>query len=195
MKTIYLTTSQKDRYMPILIQRDGANCYYCKLPFDPLAQDLKRTFDHLDNDRTNNDIANLVLAHWKCNQMKKYNVEYKVMAADKRNENLDSMDECVPIPPTHKEASREIDINVALKKLTWEYLHDRLVGDKVHPPREKKLELNDTASSISFIFWERTGHGSSETVKRHIKEFCSSVAPFTLYEEAGEWLIQRRQGN
>jgi len=195
MKTKYLTTSEKDRKAPALLQRDGSNCFYCKNPFDPMSKELKRTFDHLDNDRTNNDMSNLVLAHWKCNQMKKNYTEYKVMAADKHNELLDSVDECVPIAPTHKEASKEIDINVAQKKLTWEYLHERLVGDLVRPPPEKAIEFNDTASSIAYIFWQRTGHGSSATIKRYLNEFTSSVAPFVKYEQDGEIWIKRRTGN
>jgi len=195
MKTQYLTTSQKERLLPFLLQRDGVNCWYCKKPFEPLDNKLKRTFDHLDNNRTNNDVDNLVLAHWQCNQMKKYHVEYKVMAADKRNENLDSLNECVPISAKGKEASKEIDINVAQKKLTYEYLHEKLVGNKVRPPAESKLEFRDTASSIAYIFWERTGHGSSETVRRYINEFCSSAGPFVLVEENGGLFIKRRVGN
>jgi hypothetical protein len=127
--------------------------------------------------------------------MKKTYFEYQVKAKEKINENSDSLYECVKITATPKEASKEIDINVAQKKLTWEYLNERLVGDKVHQAPEKALELNDTANSISFIFWERTGHGSSETVKRYIKDFCSSAAPFKLVEIDGNWLIQRRTGN
>ena len=184
----YLTTSQKDRLTPYLLRRDSANCFYCNLPFDPINKDLKRTFDHLDNNPKNNEKENLVLCHWKCNQLKKTYPEYQVMAQNKIHENhisFEPLNESETTAP--KPASKEIDLNVALKKLTYEYLQERLVRQG-----KPAINYNDTAHSISYIFWERTGHGSSETVKRHLNDFCSSAAPFKAVEENGEMVILKR---
>jgi len=188
----YLTTSEKERYTPYLLQRDGSNCFYCNLPFNMLDNDLTRTFDHLNNKRAgkeNNEKENLVLCHWKCNQLKKTYPEYQLMAQNKIHQNrvtFDSLSECVSTAP--KPASKEIDLNVALKKLTYEYLQERLIRQG-----KPAINYNDAAHSISYIFWERTGHGSSETVKRHLNDFCSSAAPFKAEEENGEMVIVKKQ--
>ena len=187
----YLTTSEKDRLTPFLLRRDGTNCFYCKNPFDYTNKELKRTVDHL-NDKPagteNNRPENLVLCHWQCNQLKKTYPEYQVMAQNKLHENqvsFDSLDMCEATAP--KPASKEIDLNVAIKKLTYEYLQERLVRQA-----KPAINYNDAAHSIAYIFWERTGHGSSETVKRHLNDFCSSAAPFKAVYENGETVILKR---
>jgi hypothetical protein len=184
----YLTTSQKELLTPYLLKRDAPTCFYCKKPFDGLSKELKRTFDHLDNNAKNNERENLVLCHWKCNQLKKSYPEFQLMAQNKIHENrvsFDSLDESEATAP--KPASKEIDLNVALKRLTYEYLNERLLAHD-----KPALNYNDTAHSISYIFWQRTGHGSSETVKRHLNDFCSSAAPFKAVEENGETVIIKR---
>ena len=187
----YLTTAEKNRLTPYLLRRDGPNCFYCKKPFDYTIKDLHRTVDHLNNQTKgteNNERENLVLCHWKCNQLKKSYPEYQLMAQNKIHENrvsFDSLDESEATP--HKPASKEIDLNVALKKLTWEYLNERLVRQG-----KPAINYNDAAHSISYIFWERTGHGSSETVKRHLNDFCSTAAPFNAIEENGETVIIKK---
>ncbi len=186
----YLTTSQKDRYKPYLLKRDGAKCFYCNDPFvsNPDIRDLKPTFDHLDNNPKNNDKQNLVLCHWKCNQLKKTYTDYQILAQEKIRESavsFDSLSESeatAPIP-----ASKEIDLNVAMKKLTWEYIQDRLVRQG-----KPALNYNDTADSVAFIFWQKTGHGSSQSIKRYLNEFSSSAAPFRREEQDGETLILKR---
>ena len=184
----YLTTSKKDMLKPFLSRRDGPQYFYCSENFDHSSHELKLTFDHLDDNPFNNERENLVLAHWKCNQLKKSYPEYQLMAKNKLHENqvsFDSIGESETTSP--KPASKEIDLNVAIKKLTWEYLQDRLVRQNV-----PALNYNDTAHSISFIFWERSGHGSSETVKRHLNDFCSTAAPFKAVEENGETVIVKK---
>ena len=186
----YLTTSQKDRLLPYILKRDGADCFYCKHPFasSPESKELKRTFDHLDNNPKNNERENLVLCHWKCNQLKKSYPEFQVMARGKIEQlrvTFDSLDECETTTP--KPASKEIDINVMAKKITWQYLQERLIRQG-----KPALNYNDVAHSVSYIIWEQTGHGSSETIKRYLNDFCSSAAPFKTEEENGETIILKR---
>lgn len=186
----YLTTSQKDKLRMYLLKRDGNKCFYCKDPFvsSPESKELRLNIDHLDNNAKHNDESNLVLCHAKCNQLKKAYPDYQIMAEAKIQELrsfVDPLRESEATPP--KPASKEIDLNVALKKLTWEYLNDRLIRQG-----KPALSYNDTAHSISFIMWERTGHGSSETVKRHLNDFCSTAGPFKAVEQDGETIILKR---
>lgn len=189
----YLTTSAKDRLKPYLLKRDGSDCLFCGKPLEPNPETkaMRITIEHLDGIKTHNDKENLALAHWHCNNLKKTWPEYQVIAANKLQENkltFDSLDECELTPPAPKEASKEIDLNVAMKRQTWEYLNDRLITKG-----KEAINLSDTIHSISFIFWQKTGHGSSETIKRYVKDFCSSAAPFKIESVNGEELILKRQ--
>ena len=185
----YLTTSQKDRLTPYLIKRDGANCFYCTKPFQVgLSKQFKRTIDHLDNNPKNNDKENLVLSHFECNQLKKTYPEFQIMAESKSLDNHNSFDilsESETTPP--KPASKEIDLNVMAKKLAWEYIQERLVRQG-----KPALNYNDTAHSISFMMWELSGHGSSETIKRYLNDFTSSAAPFKAIDENGVTVIVKK---
>ncbi len=185
----YLTTAQKERMTPILIKRDGANCFYCTKPFQVgLSKQFKRTCDHLDNNSTHNEIENIVLSHFECNQLKKSYPEYRIMAESKLIDNHNAFDlvsESEPTPP--KPASKEIDLNVMAKKLTWEYIQERLVRQG-----KPALNYNDTAHSISFMMWELSGHGSSETIKRYLNDFTSSAAPFKAIDQDGVIVIVKK---
>jgi len=186
----YLTTSQKDRFFPAIYERDGAYCFFCKGQFDDSVKTLKRTFDHLDDDRTNNDISNLVLCHWKCNQLKKEYPDFKFMAADKAKElqaSFDSLGVSELNARTPKTTSKEIDLNVAMKKLTKQYLFDRLVTQG-----KEVISWSDVCHSISYICYSEFGHGSSETIKRYLLDFTSSAGPYIRVEESGEWIIRKR---
>lgn len=177
--------------MPILLQRDGPNCFYCNIPFNPLDPQMRRTYDHLNNDKHLNDIQNLVLAHEFCNNKKKFNQEYQIMAKEKFRLNsllvFEGLSESVRNKPGPMPAGQEIDINVAIKKETWAYLQEHLIRQE-----KPAINFNDTAESIAFMFWEHTGHGSSQTVGRALKEFTSTAAPFKREEEGGEIVIRKR---
>lgn len=187
----YLTTSQKDNLTPALIKRDGANCFYCGTAFQlTTSRELKRTIDHLDDNYKNNVIENLVLAHRKCNQLKKSYPEFKIMAEEKLKENHSSFDylgESVGQTAAHKPASKEIDLNVAYAQLTEEYLNERLIRQG-----KAALNYNGAAEAIAFMMWQKTKHGSPTTVKRHLDMFTSDAAPFKTIQEGGETLIIKR---
>jgi len=187
----HLTTYQKEKFLPILLERDGSNCFYCNLPFNPLDPNMRRTFDHLNNDKKFNDIQNLILAHLFCNNKKKHNAEYQIMAKEKLRLNSLLVFEGLSERERNKSgpmpANQEIDLNVAIKKETWAYLQEHLVRQE-----KPAINFNDSAESIAFMFWERTGHGSSQTVGRALKEFTSTAAPFKREEEGGEIVIRKR---
>ena len=187
----YLTTSQKDRYLPFIIQRDGTNCFYCGMAFSINDKALRRTYDHLNNDPRYNDPQNLVLCHWKCNQTKKYNQEFIIKATTKLRENkllVDSLSVSVSSTPQQKETNKEMDVNVATNKMTKQYLHERLMRQGL-----PALNFNDTANSIGLLMFESTGHGSSETAKRSIRLFCSSCGPYDEVDENGTSVIRKKQ--
>ena len=189
----YLTTSQKDRERPRLLQKQEGKCLFCKDAFvpNPANNSMRYTIEHLDGNVFNNDIANLALAHKKCNNEKKHNSDYQIIARHQLQDNhnsFDSLDACVSQTHEPKETSKQIDINVAFYKITKDYVNDRLLRQLL-----PEIHFNDTAESVAYLMKEQTNHGSSATAKRYLNELSSSVAPFDRVERGGVWYIIKRQ--
>ena len=189
----YLTTSKKDRLKPFLLKKQNNKCLFCKDPFlsTPANDSMKTTFEHLDNDAYNNDSQNLALTHKHCNNDKKHNSDYQLIAQAQLKENhlsADSVDMCVNQTHEAKQTTMEIDLNVAMYKITKQFIDERLLRQNL-----PAIDFNDTAHCISHFMKEQTGHGSSESAKRHIKDYCCSVAPFKIEEQGGKSVILKRQ--
>ena len=190
----YLTTSQKDRAKPFLTKKQEGKCLFCK---DPLTfvtspnDPLHTTTEHLDGNVFNNKIENLALAHKRCNNDKKHNADYQIIAKAQLEENhnsFDSLSESASKAPKGREASIEIDVNKAYAQLTKEYLNARLKTEN-KPAINKK----DACRSIAYLMFEKISQGSPYTAQRHIEMFTSSVGPYEEIEEGGETLIIRKK--
>jgi len=189
----YLTTSEKDRYKPGLLKKQDGRCLFCKDPFvsTPANNSMHTTYEHLDGNTFNNDPANLALAHKHCNNEKKHNSDYQIIARQQLQENHNSADSLdVHVRQTHepKETSQQIDINVAFYHITKQFVNDRLLRQAM-----PEILFNDTAESVAYLMKEQTNHGSSATAKRYLHELTSSVAPFDRVERGGVWYIIKRQ--
>lgn len=188
----YLTTVEKDRYKPGLLKKQEGKCLYCKDPFVsvPANNSMHTTVEHLDGNVFNNDPANLALAHKRCNNDKKHNSDYQIIARQQLQENhnsLDSLDARVSQTHEPKETSQQIDINVAFYHITKQFVNDRLLRQLM-----PEIPFNDTAESVAYLMKEQTNHGSSATAKRYLNELTSSVAPFDRIERGGVWYIVKR---
>jgi len=88
-----LTTYQKDKKIPIIINRDGNVCIYDLEPFIEAIPGMRRTIDHLNDNEKDNKIENLALCHFACNQKKKNDFDMKLIALKKLNENVSQITE------------------------------------------------------------------------------------------------------
>ena len=188
----YLTTCQKDNYKPALLKKQDNKCLFCRDPFVsvPANDSMKTTFEHLDNNVFNNRLENLALAHKRCNNEKRFNPDYQIIAKAQLQENhnsAESVDMCIKQSHEPKATSTEIDINVAFYKITKDFISERLLRQG-----KPSIEFNDTAYSVAYLMKEQTNHGSSATAKRYIMELCSTAAPFNKIEEGGIWCIIKR---
>ena len=87
-----LTDRQKAEWLDIVIERDeGYSCWYCKKPFS-LSQNnfaeysgriSPHLFDHLNNNRQDNRIDNVVLCCESCNNKKPHDSDMQILATDK----------------------------------------------------------------------------------------------------------------
>ena len=179
-----LTPAKKGKYLPIIIARDGGfRCFYCK-------QQLSGrhfSFDHLDNNRTHNNVENIVICHQSCNIKKITNTDYQIMAHEKLKLNEEEFSVRVKKPnTTHHDYTSEIGINIGTYDLVESYLENETNTDG-------HVMFNDALYSTVYLCKQKIGHGSEPAVRRHLNTLTSSVAPYKITRnDSNEKIIVRR---
>ncbi len=196
-----LTTAVKARRVPLLIERDYSNdeehiCCYCEQRFLNDIPKWKKTWEHLDNDETNEELWNLMWAHWNCNQKKKYFIDYQIMAQDliKKNQEWQNIFDIEEFLKERKikqptEEHTEIELNTAHFQKTTEFLAEKI------PDEESEHLLNDAIYCIAARCRKETGHGSSQAVRNYLNELCCSEQRYKIVKKSGKNYIMKRTGN
>ena len=198
MTTKQLTATQKVKYLAIITERDGDVCFYCKMPFVPQVPKWSLEFDHLNCNREDNRIENLVITHQECNQKKKYDSDMQILAREKlkENENSGSLGEGEEERKSviHTETNMEIDSNIEFARITEEFLTERLKSRQGKLPAETELDSKETMDTIAYLCRKETGHGSQNTIRRIIDEFCCPLGDFEKIKKKGRFVIRLRNG-
>lgn len=194
-----LTPKIKNMRTPYIIARDYPNgeeftCRYCEQRFINTNFKWKRTWEHLNNDKENNELWNLAWAHWQCNQQKKNNPELQVMAHEliKRNKQWEEENdfefarERKIKEPTEEQT--EIDLNMAHHKITEEFLAEKL------PDNNAKHTLSDAVNCIVLRCRKKTSHGSSQAVRNYLNVLSCSEGLYKVEKIDGKNYIMRRSG-
>jgi len=180
----HLTPKQKADYLDLIIARDSEfACWYCKKEFLSLSDYL---YDHLNNNRQDNRIDNLVLACRTCNNKKPHVIEMCVLALDKLSENeISNYMREKNLSKTAKKEDTEIQISVE------NYTLAKLWLIKEIDSREYVL-FSEALDCISYECREKTGHGSQQSVRQYINTLTSKVAPFEIVKnDKGKKIIRR----
>lgn len=193
-----LTSTRKDKLIPKIIERDGYVCFYDKMPFHQNIPGLERVIDHANNDETDHRPENILLAHLKCNDIKKYNIEFEVMASDALQRNLTFVPESLGVRGRQKctevgtDELTESDVNEIVNKLVKLELETKLPdGDCT-----TKISYNRTLKGIHFLLIQETGgkRGSEQSTRRALDAFCSMYAPWMDERQGkGNRIIRRRK--
>lgn len=72
-----------------------------------------------------------------------------------------------------KEASKEIDINIANSDMTEQYIAEVV-------KRDGFIEYKEALNSCVYICKRKSGHGSQQSVRNYIASLTSQVAPFEI---------------
>ncbi len=162
--------------LPFIVQRDGGFiCWYCKLPLFF----FKYIFEHLNDNREENRIENLVLACESCNNKKPYDPDMKQRAMQKisQNETCSYLRERkFLIDELTKEASAEIEINVSNTEITKQYITEKVECDGF-------ILLSEALYCAVYLCREKTGHGSPQSVREYIKILTCEVALFKIVRD------------
>jgi len=182
----HLTPKQKADWLDLIIIRDGKfACFYCKQEFLSLSDYL---YDHLNNNRKDNRIDNVVLACRKCNNTKPHVAEMQVIAMDKLQENeISNYMREKNLSRTAKKEDTEIQIS------TQNYEISKLWLIKEIDTREYIL-FSEALDCISFECREKTGHGSQQSVRQYVNTLTSKAAPFEIVKnDKGKKIIRRKK--
>lgn len=193
-----LTSSQKDKKIPQIIARDGDVCFFCKIPFIPEVRKWRRTIDHANNNPKDNRVENLLIVHLECNEQKKYNLDYHILAQDAEKENTiqaESLSESEREKHTRKDKDvdelDEGDINLIVNKLVKTELESKLPDGDF----ESIISYRETLKGIHYLLQQQTGgRGSEPASRRSLDAHCSQYSPW-LDEKLGRGnrIIRRRK--
>lgn len=198
-----LSTFLKRKYEPTIFDRDGKDCFYCEKPFPTKKlgiisfstdKRMKRVFDHLNNDRSYNDVVNLVFAHSICNQQKKNNPAWISKAKTKLRDNEMSAEVPISHAGTDKETTTETDSNavfceIALKTLSY-YLQPN--GDI--PAKTEQVIFKEFLDLVCAKCYKLVGHASQITMRRIVDMFCTKEFPYLKEKnEQKKYIIRLRK--
>ncbi len=187
-KTVkHLSISLKQKYLPLIIKRDGENCLYCGKKLNHRTH----IYEHLNDNRDDNRIENTVLACQSCNNKKPYDSEMQKLALEKLkvNEKSNFMRERnLEDEINSHEASTEIEINVSNFDITEQYISDVVNCDGY-------IGYSDALNSCVALCKEKTGHGSQQSVRNYIAALTSTLGCFEITrDENRKKIILRREG-
>jgi hypothetical protein len=178
----HLTSKMKQDWFEYIIKRDrGFRCFYCKKTLSL----TNFVHEHLNDNRKDNRIENIVHACSTCNNKKKHDFDMQLAAKDKliENEIGNSMRERISLKPREL---KELDIS----KQNYEIAEDYIT---------KYVDLNgpilvkEAKNSISYLCRKTNGTGSPQAVSNYINTMTSSEAPFEIIKnEEEQKIIQRK---
>jgi len=206
MKTKQLTQNQKVKWTALIMKRDYADgqeptCFFCEQIFLEGDPRWKKEWEHLNNNPEDNRPENLVWVHHLCNQKKKNNTDWQILANEKLQENImwaesesESLGEGGKTPDKNTQPNEQIDANKTESQLAEEYLNERLLGRNENLPPETEIDYNETRDSLTYLHYKKYGHGSQNTFDRILKMLTSEAAPFDREKRNGRLKIFRRDG-
>lgn len=194
-----LTQYWKNKWKPIIEQRDSKNCFYCDKPFQHKLMDIitlseqrnEQVFDHLNNDEDDTRVENVVLAHSLCNQRKKNNNEWIIKAKQKLRDNERSSNIPVSHAGTDKETATETDTNAIFADIVLKELADRLMPKSNGEPRQDEIELKEFLDLVSGKGYKMCGHASQNTMRRIVDMFCTTEFPYVKEKNASKRSVIR----
>ena len=206
MGTKNITLNQKAIWTPIIMERDFPNeetplCFYCEQRF--IKEDPKwcQEWDHLNNNPQDNRPENMVWAHAQCNEKKKYNIDWNIIAAEKLKKNVKLHSDSLGARgregsfSAHKETSDEADVSAVIIKHATQFLAQELLPQNGKPPQRKEIFLKEAVECVDYLTKKEIGRGSHAAVQRHLETLsCTISKEYGRKPVNGKQLIFRREG-
>ena len=185
-----LSQKEKIKICEELVDRDsGYKCFYCKTLFKGKERPI---IEHLNDNRLDNRLDNLVLSCQSCNIKKAKDKDciYDDIAFLKleKNENqiyLREKNYKKITQSREQEVSTEISINTKNFDITENFIHDRIESCN-------SIEYGDTLDSCVLLCKQKTNHGSHQCVRNYISSLTSSVGFYQIVKKNMKKIIVKR---
>jgi len=185
-----LTSKNRREYYSPIMERQEGKCLYCKTPFTD-----KRVieYDHLLDNPNQSEIEDVCLAHKTCNNKKKFNSDYQIIAHDAAQEYRRAVFTCgntLADTGTTKELTSQQQINKINYPIAKQFIQE-------HTLTEKEVILRDAVNAIVDICKDNNGTGSQSAVYRYIDSLTNPyTGKYTLSTNSqGKTIIRRRTEN
>ena len=185
----YLSITLKINYLPRLIKRDSAfKCFYCQ----KLLELNHFIYEHLNDNRFDNRIENIVLACQSCNNRKTNDPEMKEKALQKLKENESGNCKREKISENEDfsdEMPTEMKVGKKNLKITHQHINKQITTDGF-------ISESDAIYSSAYRCIEETGHGSVQCSRNYVKILTSGAGPFKIVrDENKRKIIVKRNDN
>lgn len=185
----YLSIALKIRYLPQLVKRDGGfKCFYCK----KLLELTHFIFEHLNDNRLDNRIENIVLSCQSCNNRKTSDNDMKAIAMKKLDDNENRSSNCKRERKSEnedfsEEMPKEMKVGKDNLKITREYIYEQTANDGF-------ITESDAIYSSAYICVEKTGFGSVVASRNYVKMLTSPAGAFKITRDKDNKKIIVRRG-
>lgn len=204
-----LTRNIMAKRTPLILERDYPNsrlhiedpdyeeivCCFCHQRFLEGNTKWRKTWEHLDNNKENEELWNLAWAHAYCNEKKRHDADLQIQARDliKKNqaweETFDFESAREREGENKTDEQTEIDLNVAHRQIVSEFLAERL------PKENSTWDFTDAINCITLRCETQTGHGSKQSVRNYLDVQCCSEGKYLKEKSKGKTILKRRTGN
>lgn len=203
-----LTLNQKAKWTPLILERDFPNeqtptCFYCGQEFIEHDKEYAKEWEHLNNNEKDNRPENMAWAHSRCNELKKTNSDWQVLAFEKLKKNVRWHSESMggserggtKTAHSQTQPNEQIDANADAAMEAERFLTERLLPLIGKSAVETEVDFSEAADTIAFRCYKKHGHGSQNTITRILKMLTCGDAPFERTKRDGRTYIVRRKGN
>jgi hypothetical protein len=185
----HLTDRMKAEYLNIIIERDEKfGCFYCSKTFSLSQRGKDRyLYEHLNNNRTDNRIDNVVLSCYSCNNKKPDNIDMQFIADGKliENEKLNYMGE-----KFQKKQDNRQDSEVQISKTNYQICRTYIIKNI---DSFGEIDFKDTMNSIVYQCRENNNTGSQQATYNYLNILCCNESPFEIVKNSENKRIIRRK--
>jgi len=196
MKSKYLSATIKRKRTPMIILRDYPNgaqykCIFCKTAFDESIPKRRRNWEHLDDNKHNQQLWNLTWACLECNQKKKSDYDLKIFGMDLtyKNKQWDEIQESESTSVCEKNELRklaknsELDLSPLFFEIAYQFLREKL------STVNKRFRMKLAADTIAARCIKKHGQGSPVTAKRNLDILCTEEFIYKSEKIEGQFYI------
>lgn len=177
-------------------------CFYCDNIFVKTMANVAMEWEHLDDDRDNSVVENMVWAHKFCNNKKKTDFDMKTQAMEKYERNLRWADINDPNRQltkgesynADKEKSHVADVAAITTKCCIEVLITELQPFNGNSPKRENIPLKKCATLAAFRVQEECGNGSQQACERRLEILCCEYSKDYEIREIGNKRVIFRSG-